>query len=102
MPKLYCHWTPDLQDAFIRAVEKFTHMRTAHFLGISDRALYDLRYGVTRNHGNNKAKRYFVKLALVERLAELLQEPELESREAISHSEMMTIVKGKKNVPAKA
>ena len=82
--KLYVAWDNELQELFNRCVERHGEYVAAAELRVSTRTLHDLRYGKSRKHSaaGSDGPRKFVELRTVERLADLMEDPLIEDREA--------------------
>jgi hypothetical protein len=85
----YVRWDEDLQESVNRLIRREGFSATARILHMPERHLTDLRSGWSRSGYRNgrRTKRKFLSLALLERLADALDEPEVENREALSQRE---------------
>lgn len=89
---LYVLWDEELQEAFHRlAVQEGGVSAAARALGMSERLFYNYRKGMSVGKFGRRDRstrpRKFLGLVVLERLALALDDPALESREALSHRE---------------
>jgi hypothetical protein len=86
----FVRWDSEIQKAVDRVAELYGPTEGARKIGIHYRLFYDYRKGITRNNYSGVLRpRQYVSLHLVERLAELLGDPQLEDRVALTAQEMM-------------
>jgi hypothetical protein len=85
----FVRWDAELQGDVNRLIRREGFSATARILHIPERNLTDLRHGWSRAGRNNgrRTPRKFLSLTLLERLADALDDPEVENREALSQSE---------------
>lgn len=85
----YVRWDEELQESVDRLIAREGFSATARILHMPERNLTDLRAGYSRSgfKDGRRTRRKFLSLALLERLADALDEPELENREALSQAE---------------
>jgi len=80
--ELFVRWSPDLQDAFVRLGQQHGWSRAARILDMPERAYWDLRHGMSRG-GGKITRRKFLSTQMLGRIADALDDPELENREAL-------------------
>ena len=87
--RTFVRWDDELQEAVGRLIGREGFSATARILHMPERNLTDLRNGYSRSgfKSGRRTKRKFLSLALLERLADALDEPEVESREALTQQQ---------------
>jgi hypothetical protein len=85
----YVRWDEDLQESVNRLIRREGFSASARILHMPERHLTDLRTGYSRSGFKNgrRTRRKFLSLQLLERLADALDEPEVENRPALSQRE---------------
>ena len=85
----YVRWDAELQESVNRLIQREGFSATARLLHMPERNLTDLRNGYSRSGytTGRRTPRKFLSLTLLERLADALDDPEVENREALSQSE---------------
>jgi hypothetical protein len=87
--RLFVRWDPDVQAAFCELARRDGVAAAARRLEMNERAFHHYRNGLSRNgvRGGRVVPRKFVSVAVLNRLADALDEPLLTSREALSQQE---------------
>lgn len=85
----YVRWDEDLQESVNRLISREGFSASARILHMPERNLTDLRGGWSRSgfKDGRRTRRKFLSLALLERLADALDEPGIENREALTQTE---------------